>query len=145
MTDPACHSLTCINCLLSYTVAAVRPVSPSSKHISPFCSVMQVQLSSSNLDTALPHVLLLSSICRDQPGMLNSHIAQLKECLSSFAGLSADAALVLLLALWPLCRVRSDLQDHVIMLLRKMMYRQDVGGRWVLQACFWPRDHVVVV
>lgn len=28
------------------------------------------------------------------------------------------------------CRVRSDLQDHVIMLLRKMMYRQDVSGRW---------------
>lgn len=36
----------------------------------------------------------------------------------------------LLLAVWPLCRVRSDLQDFVVMLLRKMMYRQDVDGRW---------------
>jgi hypothetical protein len=35
----------------------------------------------------------------------------------------------LLLAVWPLCRVRSDLQDFVVMLLRKMMYRQDVDGR----------------
>lgn len=92
-------------------------------------SCMQGQLSCSNLDSALPQVLLLSSICRDQPALLSSYIPQLKDCLSSFAGLSADAALVLLLALWPLCRVRSDLQDHVIMLLRKMMYRQDVGGR----------------
>lgn len=112
---------------------------------------MQGQLSCSNLDGALPHVLLLSSICRDQPALLSSYIPQLKDCLGSFAGLSADAALVLLLALWPLCRVRSDLQDHVIMLLRKMMYRQDVGGRWVncsCHACKWWQPwyyHVFVI
>jgi hypothetical protein len=41
----------------------------------------------------------------------------------------------LLLAVWPLCRVRSDLQDFVVMLLRKMMYRQDVDGRWGM--CTW--------
>lgn len=46
------------------------------------------------------------------------------------AGLSSDTAMSLLLAVWPLCRVRSDLQDFVVMLLRKMMYRQDVDGRW---------------
>jgi hypothetical protein len=45
------------------------------------------------------------------------------------AGLSSDTAVSLLLAVWPLCRVRSDLQDFVVMLLRKMMYRQDVDGR----------------
>jgi hypothetical protein len=45
-------------------------------------------------------------------------------------GLSSDTAMSLLLAVWPLCRVRSDLQDFVVMLLRKMMYRQDVDGRW---------------
>lgn len=45
------------------------------------------------------------------------------------AGLSSDTAMSLLLAVWPLCRVRSDLQDFVVMLLRKMMYRQDVDGR----------------
>jgi len=39
--------------------------------------------------------------------------------------------MALLLAVWPLCRVKSDLQDFVIMLLRKMMYRQDVDGRCV--------------
>jgi hypothetical protein len=37
--------------------------------------------------------------------------------------------MALLLAVWPLCRVRSDLQDFIIMLLRKTMYRQDVAGR----------------
>jgi hypothetical protein len=45
------------------------------------------------------------------------------------AGLASDTAMSLLLAVWPLCRVRSDLQDFVVMLLRKMMYRQDVDGR----------------
>lgn len=45
------------------------------------------------------------------------------------AGLSCDTAMSLLLVVWPLCRVRSDLQDFVVMLLRKMMYRQDVDGR----------------
>jgi hypothetical protein len=66
----------------------------------------------------------------------------------------------LLLAVWPLCRVRSDLQDFIVMLLRKMMYRQDVDGRcgvWclsgqhlqlVLRSCFLLRCcglHVVLV
>jgi hypothetical protein len=67
-------------------------------------AVLQGQLSCGNLDAALPHVLLLSSICREQPALLSSYVPQLKDCLCSIAGLSADAALVLLLALWPLCR-----------------------------------------
>jgi hypothetical protein len=37
--------------------------------------------------------------------------------------------MALLLAVWPLCRVQGSLQDFVVMLLRKMMYRQDVPGR----------------
>jgi len=130
--------------------------------------MLQAQLSCSNLNTALPYVMLLSGVCREQPELLASYMPQLKECLGSFAGLSADAAQaskqrqlhmcqhnlgrllgicqlstatcslfpqVLLLALWPLCRVRSDLQDHVIMLLRKMMYRQDAAGRQVMYHC----------
>lgn len=89
----------------------------------------QAQLACSNLDSMLPGVLLLVSICRQQPALLASHVGQLKDCLAAFGALPADAALVLLRALWPLCLVRSDLQDHVVMLLRKLMYRQDVAGR----------------
>eukprot|EP00775_Hariotina_reticulata_P011123 gene11123-11277_t len=47
----------------------------------------QAQLSCSNLNAALPHVLLLSGVCREQPELLASYMPQLKDCLGTFAGL----------------------------------------------------------
>lgn len=70
------------------------------------------QLGSTKLEACLPRVLLLSRLCRAQPGMLAAHTQPLKDCLAQFATLPPAAAMALLRALWPLCRVRRELQDH---------------------------------
>jgi hypothetical protein len=98
--------------------------------MSHYHSFLQIQLCSSSTDAALPYILLFGSICRSQPALLCQHLPQLKECLGQLPSLGADdAALALLLALWPLCRLHKELQDHLIMLLRKAMYGRDVGCR----------------
>ena len=43
-----------------------------------------------------------------------------------YADRSMQAALGLLLAIWPLCQSRRDVADYVVMLLRKAMFR--LGG-----------------
>jgi hypothetical protein len=47
--------------------------------------------------------------------------------LENMAFLPATSSLSLLLALWPLCRSRRDIQDYLVMLLRKAMFR---WGPW---------------
>ncbi|GBF90249.1 hypothetical protein Rsub_03382 [Raphidocelis subcapitata] len=89
------------------------------------------QLGATKLEACLPHVLLLSRLCAAQPALLAAHTQPLKDCLSHFAALPPEAAMALLRALWPLCRVRRELQDHVIMLLRKVMYGRDPNSRVV--------------
>lgn len=70
------------------------------------------QLGAAKLEACLPQVLLLSRLCASQPGLLAGHLQPLKDCLAHFAGLPPEAAMALLRALWPLCRVRRELQDH---------------------------------
>jgi hypothetical protein len=70
------------------------------------------QLGATKLEACLPRVLLLARLCRAQPGLLAGHMQPLKDCLGQFAALPPAAAMALLRALWPLCRVRRELQDH---------------------------------
>lgn len=96
----------------------------------PGTPTLAPQLGAVKLDACLPQVLLLSRLCRAQPALLAGHLQPLKDCLAHFAGLPPEAAMALLRALWPLCRVRRELQDHVVMLLRKVMYGRDANSRW---------------
>ena len=54
----------------------------------------------------------------------------LQDCLQNFLALPPDGALALLLAGWPLCAARRELQDYLVLLLRKVMFSRDVGARW---------------
>ena len=49
--------------------------------------------------------------------------------LEALAFLPPGAALSLLLAVWPLARARRDVQDYIVMLLRKAMFRS-AGLGW---------------
>ena len=89
------------------------------------------QLRAARLEACLPQVLLLARLCRAQPALLAAHLQPLKDCLSHFAALPPEAAMALLRALWPLCRARRELRDHVVMLLRKVMYGRDPNSRVV--------------
>lgn len=75
------------------------------------------------LAPAHTHTCLLACSCQI------THILQQLLVLQGCSKLSSTVTIEPALTLLVLCRVRSDLQDHVIMLLRKMMYRQDVSGR----------------
>jgi hypothetical protein len=94
------------------------------------CCHLQEHLQCSKPEAALPFILLFGSICRSQPALLCQHLPQLKECLAQLPALgSDDAALALLLALWPLCRLHADLQDHLLLLLRKALISREVACR----------------
>lgn len=51
-----------------------------------------------------------------------------QDCLANLALLPSEAALAVLLALWPLCRSRRDLQDYVVLALRKVREWWCSGG-----------------
>jgi len=70
------------------------------------------QLGATKLEACLPQVLLLSRLCRAQPGLIAGHMQPLKDCLGHFSALPPEVAMALLRALWPLCKVRRELQDH---------------------------------
>lgn len=99
---------------------------------------LQEHLQCSKPEAALPFILLFGSICRSQPELLCQHLPQLKECLAQLPALgSDDAALALLLALWPLCRLHSDLQDHLLLLLRKALISREVACRYFSAPSDW--------
>lgn len=101
-------------------------------------SHLQEHLQCSKPEAALPFILLFGSICRSQPALLCQHLPQLKECLAQLPALgSDDAALALLLALWPLCRLHADLQDHLLLLLRKALISREVACRYLSAAFDW--------
>ena len=56
--------------------------------------VCQAQLASGRLEAALPFVLLLGNIGRQQPQLLAEHGQRLKDCLQNFSVLSPEAAQV---------------------------------------------------
>ncbi len=49
--------------------------------------------------------------------------------MQGLGALQCDEALALLLALWPLCATRRRLQDAVVMVLRKLMFSQELRHR----------------
>lgn len=52
-----------------------------------------------------------------------------QDCLEQVVGMEPDAALGVLGALWPLCMLQRDLQDHATLVLRKVMFGRDVAAR----------------
>lgn len=56
--------------------------------------VCQNQLASGRLEVALPFVLLLGNISRQQPQLLVEHSQRLKDCMQNFSVLSSEAAYV---------------------------------------------------
>jgi hypothetical protein len=81
-------------------------------------------------------VLLLGNIIKRRPALLYEHTQRVKDCLGNLAALPPEGALAVLLALWPLCRSRRDLQDYVVLALRKVGLEEGVvpaaregGGR----------------
>lgn len=89
----------------------------------------QLQLGCGRMEAALPFVLLLGNISRQQPQLLSEHGQRLKDCLQNFSVLSPEAAHALLVALWPLCQRMPALQDHVVLVLRKVMFARDINSR----------------
>ncbi|KAG2490245.1 hypothetical protein HYH03_011369 [Edaphochlamys debaryana] len=82
-------------------------------------------------ELALPAVLLLSNLAACHPTLLYEHTQRLKDSLQNFLLLPAPVALGLLLGLWPLARNRRDLSDHLVMLLRKVMFAREAQSRLV--------------
>ncbi len=88
-------------------------------------------MASGRPEAALPSVLLLGNISRQQPALLCEHGQRLKDCVQNVGSLGPEAALALLLALWPLCRLVRELQDYVVLVLRKVMFARDTNSRLV--------------
>ncbi|KAK9804377.1 hypothetical protein WJX72_009956 [[Myrmecia] bisecta] len=79
--------------------------------------------------TLFVHVYVLASLVRQQPEALANHCSVLKASLGNFGFMTSSAAMSLLLAVWPICRARRDVLDHVVLLLRKAMFSPDVDSR----------------
>ncbi|KAG1680602.1 hypothetical protein FOA52_015051 [Chlamydomonas sp. UWO 241] len=79
---------------------------------------------------ALPGALALALLSRTQARAMGEHAGALKEVLECLPSLPCEAAQhATLLALWPLCRARKDMQDMAVMLLRKVMFQRELGAR----------------
>ena len=48
--------------------------------------------------------------------------------------LELSVALTLLLAVWPICQQHLDIKEHLILVLRKAMFRPDLGSLSYLRA-----------
>jgi hypothetical protein len=59
-------------------------------------------------------------------------LGRMQECLASLGAVTGEAAVAVLLAVWPLCRVRRHLQDRLVLTLRKLMFSHDVPSRSAL-------------
>ncbi|GLI65567.1 hypothetical protein VaNZ11_009036, partial [Volvox africanus] len=88
-------------------------------------------LGAAGQEQALPAVVLLSNLAARYPAFLYEHATKLKDAFQSFLLLPAPVALGLLLGLWPLARCRRDLADHMVMLLRKVMFSREASSRLV--------------
>ncbi|GAB4818334.1 hypothetical protein N2152v2_005380 [Parachlorella kessleri] len=80
-------------------------------------------------EAAAPFVRLIALLVRQEGAQVAEYLNDFKVSLENLAFLPPNAALSLLLAVWPLCRARRDVQDYLVMLLRKAMFSREVHAR----------------
>ncbi|KAI3896837.1 hypothetical protein MKX03_028343 [Papaver bracteatum] len=74
---------------------------------------------------SLPIIKLLAVLVQRYPYLMLEHVGRLKELLDYFTFMNAQTASSLVTALLPLVKLSRDLQDYIILIVRKAMFRRE--------------------
>ncbi|KAI3936391.1 hypothetical protein MKW98_000665 [Papaver atlanticum] len=74
---------------------------------------------------SLPIIKLLAVLVQRYPYLMLEHVGRLKELLDYFTFMNAQTASSLVTALLPLVKLSRDLQDYIILVVRKAMFRRE--------------------